>query len=40
MICPKGYDEQCPKADKLVEENVQMVKRLAWRFQGRPGRFV
>src|SRR6056300_1933946 len=40
MICPKGYDEQSPKADKLVEENMQMVKRLAWHFQGRAGRFV
>lgn len=40
MICPKGYDEQSPKADKLVEENRQMVKHLAWHFQGRAGRFV
>ena len=40
MICPKGYDEQSPKADKLVKENMQMVKRLAWHFQGRAGRFV
>lgn len=40
MICPKGYDEQSPKPEKLVEENMQMVKRLAWHFQGRAGRFV
>ena len=40
MICPKGYEEQSPNPEKLVIENMQLVKRLAWHFQGRAGRFI
>lgn len=40
MICPKGYEEQSPKPNKLVEEHMMLVKRLAWHFQGRAGRFI
>ena len=40
MICPKGYEEQTPKPERLVEENMTLVKRLAWHFQGRAGRFI
>jgi hypothetical protein len=32
MICPKGYEEQTPNPEKLVTENMQLVKRLAWHF--------
>lgn len=40
MICPKGYEEQTPKPERLVEENMPLEKRLAWHFQGRSGRFI
>ncbi len=40
MICPKGYEEQAPKPDKLVADHMLLVKRLAWHFQGRAGRFI
>ena len=40
MICPTGYEEQTPNPEKLVMDNMQLVKRLAWHFQGRAGRFI
>ena len=40
MICPKGYEEQTPKPERLVEDHITLVKRLAWHFQGRAGRFI
>lgn len=40
MICPKGYEEQTPKPERLVEENMTLEKRLAWHFQGRSGPFI
>ena len=40
MICPKGYEEQTPKPERLVEDHMTLVKRLAWHFQGRAGRFI
>lgn len=40
MICPKGYEEQKINPEKLVADHMQLVRRLAWHFQGRVGRFV
>lgn len=40
MIAPKGYEEQQPSPNKLVEQHLPLVQRLAWHFQGRVGRFV
>lgn len=40
MICPKGYEEQTINRDKLVTDHMNLVKRLAWHFQGRAGRFI
>lgn len=40
MIAPKGYEEQLPSPNKLVESHIPLVQRLAWHFQGRVGRFV
>ena len=40
MICPKGYEEQTPKPEHLVEDHMTLVKRLAWHFQGCAGRFI
>jgi RNA polymerase sigma factor for flagellar operon FliA len=40
MIAPKSYNEQKHDPAKLVEENMALVQRLAWHFQGRVGRFV
>ncbi|MEC9199477.1 MAG: sigma factor, partial [Pseudomonadota bacterium] len=40
MIAPKAYSEQAPRPDKLVEDHMHLVKRLAWHFLGRVGRFV
>lgn len=40
MIAPKGYPEQKPAPDRLVEDHVDIVRRLAWHFHGRVGRFI
>lgn len=40
MIAPQGYAEQKSNPAKLVEEHMPLVRRLAWHFQGRVGRFV
>lgn len=41
MIAPKSYAEQAaPRPEKLVEDHMHLVKRLAWHFLGRVGRFV
>lgn len=40
MIGPKCYGEQAPKPDKLVEEHMALVRRLAWHFHGRVSSFV
>lgn len=40
MIPPTGYAEQKTNPDQLVEENIQLVRRLAWHFHGRTGRFA
>lgn len=40
MIAPKSYTEQKHDPAKLIEENMALVQRLAWHFQGRVGRFV
>ncbi|PWR02579.1 FliA/WhiG family RNA polymerase sigma factor [Meridianimarinicoccus roseus] len=40
MIAPKGYREQSPSPDRLVEDNLNIVRRLAWHFHGRVGRFI
>lgn len=40
MIAPTSYSEQKTDPAKLVEENMALVQRLAWHFQGRVGRFI
>ena len=40
MIAPKKYGEQAPAPDKLVEDNMHLVQRLAWHYQGRVGKFA
>ena len=40
MIAPKSYAEQLPRPEKLVEENLGLVERLAWHYRGRVGRFA
>lgn len=40
MIAPKSYQEQKPSPDRLVEDHVEIVRRLAWHFHGRVGRFI
>ncbi len=40
MIAPKSYAEQAPSPEKLVKDHMHLVKRLAWHFLGRVGRFV
>ncbi len=40
MIAPKAYTEQQNPADKRVLDHLDLVRRLAWHFQGRVGRFV
>lgn len=40
MMGPKSYAEQQLRPEKLVEENMQLVRRLAWHFHGRVGHFV
>ncbi|MFD0857550.1 sigma-70 family RNA polymerase sigma factor [Roseovarius aquimarinus] len=40
MIAPQGYAEQRPDPARLIEEHMPLVRRLAWHFQGRVGRFV
>jgi len=40
MIAPKAYPEQQLSPEKLVEQHMPLVQRLAWHFQGRVGRFV
>ncbi|MEL6915414.1 MAG: FliA/WhiG family RNA polymerase sigma factor [Pseudomonadota bacterium] len=40
MIAPQGYREQTPSPERLVEEHMSLVHRLAWHFHGRVGRFV
>ncbi|MEE3316594.1 MAG: sigma factor, partial [Pseudomonadota bacterium] len=40
MIGPKAYQEQKNDTDRLVEENMDLVRRLAWHFHGRVGRFI
>lgn len=40
MIGPKSYQEQAIDPDKLVEEHLDLVKRLAWHFHGRVGSFI
>ncbi len=40
MIAPRSYAEQAPSPEKLVKDHMHLVKRLAWHFLGRVGRFV
>jgi RNA polymerase sigma factor for flagellar operon FliA len=40
MIAPKAYPEQTISPERLVSENMDLVKRLAWHFLGRIGRFA
>jgi len=40
MIPPTAYAEQKNNPDKLVEDHIQLVRRLAWHFHGRTGRFA
>lgn len=40
MIAPKSYGEQAPNPDKLVEDHMKLVQRLAWHYQGRVGKFA
>ena len=40
MIAPKAYSEQAPRPEKLVEDNIALVERLAWHYRGRVGRFA
>lgn len=40
MIAPKAYPEQTPQPEKLIEQHMPLVQRLAWHFHGRVGRFV
>lgn len=40
MIAPKSYTEQQAGPDKMVLAHLDLVRRLAWHFQGRVGRFV
>lgn len=40
MIAPKAYGEQAPNPEKLVEDHMQLVQRLAWHYQGRVGKFA
>lgn len=40
MIAPKSYAEQLPRPEKLVEDNLGLVERLAWHYRGRVGRFA
>ena len=40
MIAPKSYTEQTSAADKMVLAHLDLVRRLAWHFQGRVGRFI
>lgn len=40
MIGPKAYQEQINNTDRLIEENMDLVRRLAWHFHGRVGRFI
>lgn len=40
MIAPKSYAEQTLSPEKMVLAHVDLVRRLAWHFQGRVGRFV
>ena len=40
MIAPRNYGEQAPAPDKLVEDNMHLVQRLAWHYQGRVGKFA
>lgn len=40
MIAPKSYTEQSSATDKMILAHVDLVRRLAWHFQGRVGRFI
>lgn len=40
MIAPRRYREQSSCPDKLVEDHIEIVRRLAWHFHGRVGRFI
>lgn len=40
MIAPQSYAEQRPNPERLVDEHMSLVQRLAWHFHGRVGRFV
>lgn len=40
MIAPKSYSEQSICPEKMVLSHLDLVRRLAWHFQGRVGRFV
>lgn len=40
MIPPTAYAEQQLNPTKLVEDHVDLVRRLAWHFHGRTGRFA
>ena len=40
MLAPRAYEEQTLRPEKLVADNMSLVKRLAWHFHGRVGRFV
>lgn len=40
MIAPRSYGEQTPKPEKLIEDHMYLVQRLAWHYHGRVGRFA
>lgn len=40
MIAPKAYGEQTPRPEKLIEDHMHLVQRLAWHYQGRVGKFA
>ncbi|SPF80055.1 sigma-70 family RNA polymerase sigma factor [Pseudoprimorskyibacter insulae] len=40
MMIPRSYEQQALKPEKLVEEHMHLVQRIAWHFQGRVGKFA
>lgn len=40
MIAPRTYAEQTPSPERLVEDHMDLVKRLSWHFLGRIGKFA
>ena len=40
MIRPRGYAEQTPDPAQLVADHMNLVRKIAWYFHGRTGRFI